>query len=348
MKMMKIDGWPEAIPNAHNTVLDAALGAGVPIDHQCRAGECGRCRCRLLSGDVRQLPAMPGALEEADRSRGWILACRSVPITDVTIALPEQPLAARPKSQQMYGVVIQCRNVAPEIFQVIVEPERPLDFMAGQYVTLGFAGLEGRSYSPSNAPGASLLCFLIRIVPEGQASAHIAKALKPGDQCLINGPYGSACLAEPPDGPVLLIGGGTGLAPMLSILGALADNSPGTECDLYIGARQPDDLLAKNDLARLAKLLPKLTVTTIFSNWAPEGALRGFIAPVISDRHDDLAEHDVFIAGPPPLVESVARKAIKLGAAPERVRSDPFVSRPRKASPIPTFGLGKLRSLLAG
>ncbi len=346
MKMMTIDGWPEAIPNARNTVLDAALGAGVPIDHQCRAGECGRCRCRLMSGDVRQLPAMPGALDDADRSQGWILACRSVPITDVTIALPELPLAARPRSQQMSGVVIQCRNVAPEIFQVIVEPERPLAFMAGQYVTLGFAGLEGRSYSPSNAPGASLLSFLIRIVPDGQVSAHIAKVLRLGDECLIDGPYGSACLSEPPEGPVLLVGGGTGLAPMLSILGSLAEHSPGTECDLYIGARQPDDLLARNDLARLAKLMPRLTVTPIFSNWAPEGALQGFIAPVISDRHDDLAGHDVFIAGPPPLMESVEREAIKLGAVPERVRSDPFVSQTRKAGPIPSFGLGKLRSFL--
>ena len=336
MTELNIAGWPDAIPANRGTLLDAALKAGAPIPYQCRAGECGTCKCRLISGQINELNSLPGVLTNDERSRGWILACRSSAKSDVTLELPtisnssitNFPIAA----QQLVGHVENIEWVATDTVRLLVHTPRPLLFLAGQYVTLAIDGLPTRSFSPANLPRDDMLEFFIRILPNGLVSQHIAANLVRGSSVRIEGPYGTACLAPDFDRSLLLAGGGTGLAPMLSILRAAASSKPEILCCLYAGFRDRRGSIAQTAVNELVDRMPNLSANYVFSDEVVDSCETGFIAPVIAGNHTDLSQFDVFIAGPPPMVESVEKQARQLGAL--NIQTDPFLS----SAPDETIG----------
>jgi len=326
MPNLSIEGWPNAIPTGRRKLLDAALAAGVPAPHQCRAGECGTCKCRLLQGEVEQGGNLPTALSDEEKAAGWILPCRCVAKSDVSIAYAAPLRGALPRRQSCRGRVSICEPASREVVRLVVELDKPLDFLAGQYVALSFPGFPERNFSPANAPGAKFLEFYVRVLPEGLVSQHIARHVVRGDPAKIVGPFGEAHLSSRPAGPILAAGGGTGLAPMLSILRYLASAAPKTQIDLYFGVRTTADLFAGDTLAALSDGLPGLRAMTVLSDEAPPGYRRGFIAPAILSTHGDLSRHQVFAAGPPPMVETIREAALQLGAERQSIHADPFVA----------------------
>jgi Na+-transporting NADH:ubiquinone oxidoreductase subunit NqrF len=247
MPVIHIADWHEPVPaGRRQTILNAALDAGVPFPHVCGVGECGSCKCELLEGDVASDESSPDALGDDERARGLILACRSRPLGDVrlrwlntTVPMPISTLPAQ---------VASVERVTADVMLLALQlaDDAVFDFRPGQFAKLGFGRLPPRSYSMATQPRQRRLEFHIRVLPHGLVSGHIANALRRGDSASVHGPFGDACWDAPPsDEPLLLLAGGTGLAPMLSVLdAALADGQRPDRIHLYHGVRGEGDLYA--------------------------------------------------------------------------------------------------------
>ncbi|MBA2351708.1 MAG: 2Fe-2S iron-sulfur cluster binding domain-containing protein, partial [Burkholderiales bacterium] len=254
MSVIRIKQWAAPIDARKATILDAALDAGVPYPHGCRSGECGACKCRLLAGQVKSYGYSPDALSKRECAAGLILACRSRPVGDIEIAwLDDAAPSPQHAIQTLDATVIGREQATHDITRLHLEAAgQPLTFSAGQYAELGFGGLPTRPYSMANIPGNGPLEFHIRQLQGGLVSNYVANELCVGDPVKIEGPYGSAQLRENAARPMLLVAGGSGLAPIKSILlAALALPWRGA-IHLYHGVRDARDLYDVGLLSELA------------------------------------------------------------------------------------------------
>lgn len=320
MAELHMEQWPAPVPAGRGSVLDAALDAGVPFPHGCMSGECGQCKCQLLAGQVERLSASPDALSAADVVAGRFLACRSRARGDVSLRW----LAATPAVavQKLDARVSRVELTAHDVLVLRLRPARPLPFVPGQFARLSFAGLPARSYSMAGQPTDAELEFHVRVLPQGRVSAQLAQRLKPGDRVHVEGPFGDAHWRDAGDAPLVLLAGGTGLAPMLSVLGAAlaAGHAPG-RIHLYHGVREARDLYAGARLRQQAdaqgfRFCPLLAA----DDELPHRALARDFA--------SLADAHVYVAGPPPMVDAVREAALARGADPARVYADAFHPAP--------------------
>lgn len=337
MAKIQITQWPQPIEAGRLRILEAALDAGVPFPHGCGTGECGSCKCQLLSGKVAMDAYSPGALSEEEHKKGLILACRSRVVSDVKISWLSS--ATIPKPMVKFNAkVFMVAPVAHDVFVVTLAtpPGQGFSFHPGQFAKLRFGKLPARKYSMASQPGQDLLEFHIRIVPDGMVSQHVATQLREGDKVEVRGPFGDAHwegLEEAHTGPLVLLAGGTGLAPILSVLdAALKDGVPPEQVHLYHGVRAERDLYAEMRLNARAQE-HGFRFTPVYSESDRESARRGFVHDALEEDFDRLAHARIYVAGPPPMVEAVKASAIQLGADPQRIRADAFhASEPEKKS----------------
>lgn len=321
------------MPVQRQRILEAALDAGVPFPHGCGSGECGSCKCELLDGEVTSDRHSPDALSAEEAARGLILACRARPVGDVSVRwlsdsapLPMLKLDAR---------VARLEPLAHDVVRLVVAlPDgAAFPFRAGQYAKLRFGRLPARSFSMANAPGGRTLEFHVRVRPDGRVGRHVADTLEPGDAVELRGPFGDAHWAGACNAELLLLGGGTGLGPMLSILeAALRDGQRVDRIHVYHGARTRADLYAGEALARRAQALGFRYVPVLSEERAPP--LRsGMLHQALADDFASLAHALIHVAGPPPMVDAVRALALQRGGAAERIKSDPFTAaEPEKRS----------------
>lgn len=323
MPKIHIEQWPAPVEAGKKTVLDAVLDAGVPFPHSCMSGECGQCKCQLISGEVQRLSASPGALSAAEVAAGRVLACRSKPLGDVTLrwlasgtpAIAVQKLKAR---------VSMIEAAAHDVMIVRVRPAQHFDFRPGQFARLSFGKLPQRSYSMANQPEEDELEFHMRIVPDGQVSRFVARSLSVGDEIGVEGPFGDAHWQGAGDTQLLLLAGGTGLAPMISVLdAALRDGHPPEQIHVYHGVREARDLYAGERLQRLARehgfrFQPVLSA----------GATPCHLHEAVARDFDCLKQAQIYVAGPPPMVDAVKKLAGKRGAMLAQIRADAFYAAP--------------------
>ena len=315
------------------TILEAALAQGVPYPHGCRSGNCGACKSRLISGDVEMSPYSEYALSDDERSDGLILACRAVPWEDAEIAwLGEDDVIAHPL-RKMRCRVAEIEDVTHDIRRVRLEIDvgGPFAFTAGQYASLTFVGQPARDYSMANTPGDPVLEFHIRRVPDGAVSNFVGDALQPGDEVRVEGPYGSSWLRDAHRGPIVALAGGSGLAPIKSIVEqALAAGMP-QDIHLYFGVRDERDLYFEDRFTALAQEYPNLHFVPVLSEPAGDSVRRtGFLHEAVAADFDDLDGAKVYLAGPPPLVEAATDILRKLGARAEDIHADAFYTEAEK------------------
>lgn len=350
MSAIHIVDWPTALEPGRGTILDAALRAGVPIPYQCRSGECGRCKCKLVKGSVRHDPYFPEAMSKGEEADGWVLACRARPTSDIEIDYRGR-LGDRRMRPRCRAAKIEHRERlnADTVRLVLTTGEGPLPFAAGQYAKLRFGGLPARSYSMANLPGSRHLEFFIRAMPGGLVSGHVARHAAVGDAVEVEGPFGDAFL-RPPDPPAIIaVAGGSGLAPMLAIARQATLNRVDCPFHLYFGVRGEADLFAPRALTRLSRQNPKLVLQVLLSEVEP-GARRfrsGLPHEALVADFKDLSGVRVYAAGPPPMVAAVSETAKALGAAPEEVFSDPFTLAAREEAPGPGL-VSRSLGMLAG
>ena len=302
---------------ADTTILQAARAAGVAYPHGCQMGRCGTCKSRLIEGDVELLPHTPFSLTAADKARGFVLACRAQPRSDCKLAWLGSDTAEHPL-RKTTGRVTAIHRAAPDISILSVMPDgAPLDFSAGQYVELGFAGCPPRNYSMANPPAEPVLVFHIRHIEGGAVSNFVASRLKVGDAVALHGPMGGAYLRPRRAGAIIAVAGGTGLAPILSVLSAAAMLKLVQPIRLYFAARTGDDLYQEREIAALTERLDDMTYAPVI------GRRRDLLTRLEADL-TRLETATAYVAGAPALVHQAVQTLVARGLDPSHAHADAF------------------------
>tara|TARA_R110002072_G_scaffold303037_1_gene491670 strand:+ start:5579 stop:6607 length:1029 start_codon:yes stop_codon:yes gene_type:complete len=309
-----------------DTVLQAALSSGIDYPHGCKSGRCGSCKSRLIEGSVSLLKHTRFALSDEEKAAGLILACRAVPESDLTVAwLDEDEARAEHPLRRETAEVIDVAAATHDIRVLRLRlPGERLVFSAGQYATLTAPGAPPRDYSMANPPGADHLEFHIRRVPDG-ATSQVIHGLQVGDRVEIEGPRGAAHLRPLHAGPMLAVAGGSGLAPILSILASAIDLGMRQPIRVYLGAREERDLYGRELLDDLAAQHGDLTVTPVLSNADGQTKRRiGFVHQAVAEDLPDLDGWKCYTAGPPAMIDALTETALGAGLRQEDLHADAF------------------------
>jgi CDP-4-dehydro-6-deoxyglucose reductase len=315
------------------SLLDAALGASLNLPHSCKSGNCGSCRARLLQGEIHYPNGPPLGLSDTEVADGIVLLCQARARSDLSIetyavTTPEQALIKRlparieralPLSHDVMGLSV--RLPAAETFR----------FEAGQYIDIMLSGGRRRSFSIASPPhDARLLELHVRRVAGGEFSERLFDEDSQKALLTIEGPLGQF-VYRPGVAPMLLVGGGTGIAPLLSILRHVIENGIERDITLYWGVRSERDLYAHTALENLAQRHPaegrpaRLCYMPVLSE-PSSGWLgsRGFVHEAVLKDIDDLEKYDVYAAGPPAMITAVRSEFGRRGVAASRLFFDSF------------------------
>ncbi len=298
------------------TVLDAAFRQGIMLMHGCKEGQCSACKSILIEGDAEHEDYSTFALSDMEKEEGQVLLCRLYAYSDLEVELlnfDEDELTSWIPAKKFNGTVTAITSLTHDIRQIDIDLDGELTFRAGQYVDITSPGRSvTRSYSMASSPSSpDKLSFIIKIYPDGKFSSLLDNELKTGDTVEINGPFGMSFRNEKHDGPMLLVGGGSGMAPLWSILNDLVESGVQKPVRFYYGARTKSDLFFDDEIAALAEKLDDFEFVPVLSDLDPgddwSGAT-GFVHEAVAERHtganaDETMES--YACGPPPMVEAV-------------------------------------------
>jgi toluene monooxygenase electron transfer component len=296
---------------SEDSLLRAALRAGIGFPHECSVGGCGACRFELVDGEVEDLwPQAPG-LGERDRKRGKRLACQSRLLGNATVRVrcdeAYRP-AITPKRRSFK--LTNRRTLTEDMAELSFETDDVVDFLPGQYALLYLEGVNGpRAYSMSSVPdGSGALQFIVRRTPGGSGSVALIDHLPVGKRIEIDGPYGHAYLREQVTRPIVCIAGGSGLAPMLSIVRRASATMTASPIEFFFGARSTKDLCADAFLEAMPGFGGRLRLHNVVSepnghDW--HGAIGWVHDEVDRVMGDQAVNNEFYFAGPPPMIESL-------------------------------------------
>ena len=321
------------------TILESALAQGVPYPHGCRSGNCGACKSVLESGEVALAPYSEYALTEEERAQGLILACRATPWSDAIVAWLETDEVVAHPLRHLTLRVAGLEDLTHDIKRIYLEivSGGPFEFSAGQYAALRVASLPARDFSMANRPDVPMLEFHVRHMTGGAASRYIVRNLALGETVRLEGPFGSAHLREQHAGPILAIAGGSGLAPIKSIVETALWRGARQPIHLYFGARDERDLYLVEHFQALAAAHPNLYFTPVLSEPRGSTAWRtGFVHEVVAADLGDLDGAKAYIAGPPVMVEAATAMLLDRGLRRQDIHADAFYTEADK----PTLNMG--------
>ena len=321
------------------TVLDAAFRQGIALPHGCKEGQCSACKCVQLDGETEMLKYSTFALNDFEKDSGHILMCRTLAYSDVEIELlnyDEEVLSKSIPVKSFDGQIVDFQKLTHDIRGVEIEIDTPLKFWAGQYVDITVTPEKGeeitRSFSMANSPGeAQKLSFIIKKYPDGRFSNELdAGGIQKGAKVSLRGPYGMCFRREDREGPVILVGAGSGMSPVWSILHDQLASGESRPILFFYGARGRDDLFKLDEIAELTKANPSVEFIPVLSHtddddeWKGE---RGFVHECV-DRHlkqmDINGEGDVYACGPPPMIDALTPVLFMNDFEMERVFFDKF------------------------
>jgi naphthalene 1,2-dioxygenase ferredoxin reductase component len=259
---------------------------------------------------------------------GLILACRAQPKTDAAVAwLGKEEDRADHPVETFQADIISLDDATHDIKRVRIIPESglPLSFSAGQYAQLSFPGAPTRDYSMANQPGEKVLEFHIRRIPNGAASEWVATQLAVGNKVTVRGPFGSAFLRHRHTGPILAIAGGSGMAPMKSIVETALSHGFQQPIHLYFGVRQERDLYLVDHLQTLCERNPNLTFIPVLSQVEWSASYRtGTVIQAIAEDLQDLDGWQTYMAGPPAMTDTATPILVERGLRQEDLHVDVF------------------------
>ncbi|HSE78477.1 MAG TPA: 2Fe-2S iron-sulfur cluster-binding protein [Alphaproteobacteria bacterium] len=327
------------------TILDAALARELPYPHGCRSGNCGACKSELVSGEVEMSPYSEFALSEEEKSAGLVLACRAVPWSDCEVRFFEPDEVVAHPLRHMHARVVAHDDATHDIKRLRVEivDGGPFSFTAGQYASLEFSGLPPRDYSMANRPDEPLLEFHIRLIPGGAVTPYVSQRLCAGEMLKVSGPYGTSYLREKHTGPIIALAGGSGLAPIKSIVEAALAQGMRQPIALYFGVRDERDLYFEEHFAALAKRHGNLTFIPVLSEPSESTRRRtGYLADAI--LRDFAAKGTLaldgakaYLAGPPVMVETAMAALAVLGVRKNDCHADAFYTEADKAQRVAKY-----------
>ena len=343
---------------ADEPILDAALRAHVNLPHSCKGGNCGSCRARLVSGEVRSPRGAPLGLTTDEVGRGYVLLCQARAVTDVVVEAREIRRVTDVEIKSLPCRVERLERLAPDVMALFLRLPAVEDFhfAAGQYLDVMLADGRRRSFSIASPPqDAGLLELHVRRVSSGEFTVHVFETMQPGALLRVEGPLGQFVYREPDTGlvegaaplpvaappgasaasttgtPAILVAGGTGFAPIKSILRHVLETGGRRPLHLYWGARHEVDLYEDAWVRERVERFPQFRYTPVLSMPAGDEGSRhrtGLVHEAVIEDHPDLSKAEVYAAGPPAMIAALREHLPARGLAGERLYFDSFEYAP--------------------
>lgn len=305
---------------AEQTVLDAALAAGILLPYSCRSGACSTCKAKIVSGTIQPVPSAEVVLTPEEREAGYTLLCQARATSDLVVESREIRLASDIQVRKLPSRVTSISRPAADVavLQLQLPATETFKFYAGQYVELILKDGKRRSYSMANPPHAAAALELhIRHLPGGLFTDHVfgagATQMKEREILRIEGPLGSFFLREDSDLPIVMVASGTGFAPIKAIIEHMVHQEIKRPVTLYWGGRRPSDLYMHALAQNWAATIPNFSYVPVVSDALPEDAWTGrtgFVHKAVMQDFPDLAGHQVYACGAPIVVDSARREFV--------------------------------------
>lgn len=311
------------------SVLDAARRAGLALPYSCLAGVCGSCKATLISGDCHYPRNPPNALNAAEVARHQVLLCQAAPLSDLVVAAREVASVADIPRRVLPLSLIEKELLAPDVMRLILQPPRgeSLLRLAGQYLDVLLPGGKRRAFSIANAPHLGPEIELhVRHVAGGDFTRFVFDELKPGTVLRVEGPLGTFVPREDSERPLLLVAGGTGFAPIKALIEHFLHLGSRRTMHLYWGARSAPELYLPGLPQQWLREARQLRFVAVISNVETAAGLRAGLVheAVLEDHHSDLSAFDVYMSGPPALIDAGRRSFVQAGLPEERLYYDSF------------------------
>lgn len=310
---------------ANEKVLDSAFRNRINLPMDCSDGVCGTCKCRAEAGSYDMGDEyIDEALTQEEASAGLVLTCQMVPQSDCVISVPMPSSACKTATAQFAATLAQVERLGDAAYELVLDvPDAAPVFLPGQYVNIGVPGSsQHRSYSFSSMPGEHRMGFLVKQVPGGLMSTWL-EAAQPGQALQMTGPLGSFYLRTVTR-PLLLLAGGTGLAPFLSMLEVLARQDTTQPVHLIYGVTRDQDLVLVDRLMAYAARIPGFTFSTCVADAATAHERQGYVTQHMPQAVLHEGNVDVYLCGPPPMVEAVQKHFQSAGITPANFHYEKF------------------------
>ncbi len=311
------------------TVADAAYRQGINIPLDCRDGACGTCKCLAEAGryDLGQ-DYIEDALSEEEAARGYVLTCQMRAASDCVVRVPASSDLCKTQQASFEAAISEVRQLSDSTIALSLKGESlaRLAFLPGQYVNLKVPGSEqSRAYSFSSLQKGGQVSFLIRNVPGGLMSSFLTGLAKAGDQLTLAGPLGSFYLRDIRR-PLLLLAGGTGLAPFTAMLEKIAEQGSEHPLHLIYGVTHDFDLVELDKLEAFAARIPNFTFSACVASPDSSYPQKGYVTEHIEPGHLNEGDVDIYLCGPPPMVEAVSRFIREQGVQPANFYYEKFAA----------------------
>ena len=328
----------EIVVNEDQNVLRAAAEQGITLMHGCKEGQCASCKSFVLDGDDIELDRYSTfALPDYELEEGFTLLCRAHVFEDVTIELlnyDEEMIRSGHPIQEAVAEVVSNDHVTHDMRHLVLKLVEPTEiaYWPGQYVDITLPGTDtSRSFSMANVSSreSGQLEFIIRCYPDGRFSHFLDTQLSVGDRLDVTGPFGVFTLRDGRDSDLVFVGGGAGMAPILSVLRSLAERGSTRKVTYYYGARTQRDLCFEKELYALTETLPRFSYVPALSeadDAEPWNGEVGFITDVVKKYETDLSGADSYVCGPLPMVEAAIEVLLGLGAPEKNIYYDKFTT----------------------
>ncbi len=321
------------------SILQAALNAGLVLPYGCRDGACGSCKGKLVEGRIDYGHYSERALAPVERDAGFALFCQAKPLSDVVIEAREVRKAGDIQVRKLPARLHKLERVADDAMIVYLKlpANERLMFLPGQYIDILLKDGTRRSFSMANAPHDDEFVQLhVRHVPGGSFTDHVFKSMKERDILRFEGPFGTFVLREESAKPIVFVASGTGFAPIKAVIEAAFKKSVSRPMTLYWGAHRPKDLYLNGLAERWVAEHPSFKYVPVISDALPEDNWRGrtgFVHRAVMEDQPDLAGHQVYACGVPIMVDSARRDFAQKCRLPENeFFADSFTTAADKAA----------------
>lgn len=307
-------------------LLEALRRNQVPMSYSCMAGRCGTCRCRVTDGEV--LDGGQAVQRPLDGTSQYVLACQTFLTEPCAIEVPEPDEIVVHPARAVKATVVAIEHMTHDVRRLLLKTAKPLEYSPGQYAHMQFTPQRVRPYSMAGLGNGNELEFHVRLVPDGFVSGHVAGTLKVGDAVRVSGPLGTAYLRRRHQGPMLCVAGGTGLAPILSVVRGAVAAGMHNPIHLYFGVRSLRDVYGLAWLRQLQAEHPPLRLHVVVASGAePRRHRAGLVTDAIESDLDGLAGWRAYLCGSPPMVEAVTLLVRRLGLPSDRIHADAFYTQ---------------------
>jgi benzoate/toluate 1,2-dioxygenase reductase subunit len=310
---------------------DAAYRVGINVPLDCREGACGTCKATCESGSFDMDDYVEDALSAEEAASGLVLTCRMSPTSDCIVGIPA-PSTACLKGPIEYHMA-EIRSVdrlSRSTFRLRIGGAslRGLDFLPGQYANLSVPGTDAaRAYSFSSLVLDDTVEFLIRHVPGGVMSTYLDQHAKAGGEIRLRGPLGSFFLRDARR-PILMLAGGTGLAPFLPMLEhfRISGSGEAPPVKLAYGVTRDEDLVLVDELETYTAMLPNFSWLSCVADTGSAHSRIGFVTDFLDGADFRNGDVDIYVCGPPPMVEAVNKMLSLKGLVPAGFHYEKFVA----------------------